>query len=235
MTTTLLCQIRKDLENKTNTIYKDGATRFFKEKINPLGVRTPIVRKISNQYFKKIKNFNKEEILSLCEKLLEKKTFEETLIAFAWARKIGKTFVKTDFVRLEQWLKKYVNNWAFCDDFCTHTFGEFILKYPEFLPKVKSWTKSENRWEKRASAVILIPLSKQKKYLDNIFETANILLMNNDDLVQKGYGWSLKVASNYFPNEVFDFVMMHKDKMPRTALRYAIEKYPKKMREKAMN
>lgn len=44
----------------------------------------------------------------------------------------------------------------------------------------------------------------------------------------------LKEASNLYPKEVFDYVMQHKDIMPRTALRYAIEKYPKKLRKKAM-
>ena len=133
-----------------------------------------------------------------------------------------------------KWLKNYVDNWAFCDDFCTHAFGEIIIKYPKFLPNIKLWTKSKNRWERRASSVILIPLANQKKYLKNIFETSDILLTDTDDLVQKGYGWTLKVASNKFPNEVFEFVMKRKNIMPRTALRYAIEKYPKKMKDKAM-
>lgn len=230
----ILIQIRKDLKNKADNNHKIGAIRFFKEKINPLGVRTPIVRKIANQYYQQIKNLPKTQIFYLCENLLAKKTFEETLIAFAWLDKSASLLKKEDFKYLEQWLKKYVNNWAFCDDFCTHVFGKLILKYPELLSKIKPWTRSKNRWERRASAVILIPLSKQKKYLKNIFETADILLMDTDDLVQKGYGWSLKVASNHFPKEVLAFVTKRKTKMPRTALRYAIEKFPQKIRQKAL-
>ena len=55
-----------------------------------------------------------------------------------------------------------------------------------------------------------------------------------DDLVQKGYGWMLKAASEAHCNEVFDFVMKNKDIMPRTALRYAIEKMPKELKAMAM-
>lgn len=230
----LLENIRADLNAKAELKYKEGATNFFKEKINPLGVRTPTVRKIANKYWQDIKNLSKEEIFALCEKLLNKKTFEETIIAFAWARRQRANFTEKDFIIFEKWLKKYVDNWAYCDEFCTHAFGWLILKYPQFLPNTKVWSGSKNRWERRAAAVILIPLARDKKYLKEIFSTADVLLTDSDDLVQKGYGWSLKVASNFFPKEVFDFVMKRKNKMPRTALRYAIEKYPKEMKKEAM-
>ena len=60
-------------------------------------------------------------------------------------------------------------------------------------------------------------------------------MMDEDDLVQKGYGWMLKVAANNWQKDVFDFVVKHKNRMPRTALRYAIEKMPKNMRKIAMS
>jgi 3-methyladenine DNA glycosylase AlkD len=53
-------------------------------------------------------------------------------------------------------------------------------------------------------------------------------------LVQKGYGWMLKVASQSHQQEIFDFVMKNKSSMPRTALRYAIEKMPTDLKELAM-
>jgi len=53
-------------------------------------------------------------------------------------------------------------------------------------------------------------------------------------MVQKGYGWMLKEASNHNQKEVFEFVMRYKDKMPRIALRYAIEKMPDKLKKRAM-
>ena len=63
---------------------------------------------------------------------------------------------------------------------------------------------------------------------------AKALLMDNDLMVQKGYGWMLKEASKCHQKQVFDLVMSNKDKMPRTALRYAIELMPKQLKTKAM-
>ena len=61
-------------------------------------------------------------------------------------------------------------------------------------------------------------------------ELADILLLDKDDLVQKGYGWMLKAASQSHQQEIFDYVIRNKTTMPRTALRYAIEKMPKELK-----
>jgi 3-methyladenine DNA glycosylase AlkD len=60
------------------------------------------------------------------------------------------------------------------------------------------------------------------------------MLTDSDDMVQKGYGWMLKAASEKNQKPVFDFVVSNKKRMPRTALRYAIEKMPEELRKKAM-
>jgi 3-methyladenine DNA glycosylase AlkD len=65
-------------------------------------------------------------------------------------------------------------------------------------------------------------------------EIADILLHDQDDMVQKGYGWMLKEASRTHQKEVFEYVLKHKDNMPRTALRYAIEKMPAELKNEAM-
>jgi 3-methyladenine DNA glycosylase AlkD len=80
----------------------------------------------------------------------------------------------------------------------------------------------------------MIALLKEKKYLKAVFEISDLLMTDTDDLVQKGYGWLLKEASNRYQKDVFAYVMEHKDMMPRTALRYAIEKMPKVMKKQAM-
>ncbi len=96
-------------------------------------------------------------------------------------------------------------------------------------------TQSENRWMRRASAVSLIIPARKGLFLDAIFEIADKLLLDQDDLVQKGYGWMLKAASESHQQDVFDFVMKRKAIMPRTSLRYAIEKMPKELRKQAMD
>lgn len=87
---------------------------------------------------------------------------------------------------------------------------------------------------RRASAVTLIIPARKGLFINDIFEIADILLADKDDLVQKGYGWMLKAASEAYMEKVFDFVIARKAIMPRTALRYAIEKMPAEMKAEAM-
>ena len=87
---------------------------------------------------------------------------------------------------------------------------------------------------RRASAVALIVPARKGKFLPDILEIADILLLDKDDMVQKGYGWMLKAASEANQQEVFDYVIKNKSVMPRTSLRYAIEKMPKDLKIKAM-
>jgi len=112
--------------------------------------------------------------------------------------------------------------------------GEFIEQYPNNLTELKKRTKSPNRRVKRAAAVSLIIPAKKGKFLSDIFQIADSLLLDPDDMVQKGYGRMLKAASQVHEQEVFDYVMKHKATIPRTALRYAIEKLPKKLKAQAM-
>jgi len=106
--------------------------------------------------------------------------------------------------------------------------------YPKYIKKLKIWTKSKNRWVKRAAAVSLIGAAKKGKFLKDILEIADKLLSDKDDMVQKGYGWLLKEASRNHQKEVFEYVMRNKSSMPRTALRYAIEKMPENLKNRAM-
>jgi 3-methyladenine DNA glycosylase AlkD len=87
---------------------------------------------------------------------------------------------------------------------------------------------------KRAAAVSLIIPARHGKFLEDVFQLSDILLLDTDDLVQKGYGWLLKAASESHQKDVFAYVMKNRGCMPRTALRYAIEKMPAELKAKAM-
>ena len=222
--------LRDNIDEKTLSTSQN----FFKEKIKFYGVKVPTVNNISKEYFKLIEFKTKSEIFDLCESLWQSGYIEESFIACHWSYYIHERFEAEDFLIFERWLNEYVNNWASCDTLCNHTIGEFIEMYPEYLNKLKILAKSDNRWLRRASSVTLIIPARKGKLLNDIFEIADTLLLDKDDLVQKGYGWMLKAASEANQQAIFEYVMKNKSIMPRTSLRYAIEKMPKDLRSKAM-
>lgn len=228
--TTLRDELVQNIDEKT----KDSAHRFFKEEVKFHGVKSAQVRKIAAKYFREIKNRDKKDIFALCENLLETNYGEEAFIAFEWSYSLRKKYEPADFLVFEKWILEYVDNWAKCDTLCNHTMGSFIEMYPEFLKNLKDWARSENRWMRRAAAVTLILPARKGMFLEDVLEISEILLLDRDDLVQKGYGWMLKEASRKHPEEVFEYIMQRKAKMPRTALRYALEKMPADMKRQAM-
>lgn len=226
--------LRKELQKHSDPKLKESGKRFFKEDVKMYGMKTSTGSEISKRYFKEVKDLGKEKIFSMCEELWESGYMEESFIACNWSYNLHKEYKEEDFKIFERWIKKYVSNWASCDTFCNHTVGTFIEMYPKYISELKRWTKSTNRWVKRASAVSLIVPARKGLFLKDIFEIADILLLDRDDMVQKGYGWMLKVTSKLHQKEVFDYVMKNRSIMPRTALRYAIEKMPKELKQEAM-
>lgn len=228
--------IRNELISQSDEQNRLSAHRFFKETVKLHGVKSAQVRAISAHYFTKhVKKLNKNEVLALCEKLWESKYLEETFVSCYFSERFVKKLTPDDFLILEKWVKSYIDNWASCDTFCNHTVGDMLILYPQLIDFVKPWTQSENRWVRRAAAVSFIVPARKGLFHNHIIEIARLLLTDSDDMIQKGYGWMLKAASQSNQNLIFNFVMDNKSLMPRTALRYAIEKMPPEVKSLAMS
>lgn len=232
----ILSDLRQTLKDSADPKTFETSKRFYKEGEQALvyGIRMGLINKIGKEFYKQIKHLSKQEIFAICEELWKSQYLEEAVIACICTEAMDKQYEPADFKVFEHWVKHYVNNWADCDTLCNHTVGTFVMMYPEYIKELKKWAQSSGRWMKRASAVTLIIPARKGLFLKDIFEIADILLLDKDDMVQKGYGWMLKAASEAHQQDVFEYVVSKKAIMPRTALRYAIEKMPKELREEAM-
>lgn len=227
-------QLRVRFNQLADEKVRTSSNRFFKESVNAQGIKSADVEKLSSEYFKLLTMHSKKEVFDLCEELFKSGILEESFVACHWSYKLNKQYEAADWIVFERWVNSYVTNWATCDTFCNHSVGELIEQNPGLIDQLKSWTGSDNRWVRRASAVSLIVPARKGLFLRDVFEIADQLLTDTDDMVQKGYGWMLKVTSQKHLEPVFDYVMKHKSTMPRTALRYAIEKMPEDLKKKCM-
>lgn len=230
----IISNLRVDLKSSADEATRNSFQRFFKEDVRFYGVKSQDVRKIADKYYVELKGKSKEDVFSLCEELLQSNYSEEAFIAFEWAYALRKKYDVNDFDVFKSWVERYVDNWAKCDTLCNHAVGALIERFPQHILGLKTWANSDNRWFRRASAVSLILPARKGMFLNDVFEISDSLLKDKDDLVQKGYGWLLKEASRLHQKDVFEYVMKNKRHMPRTALRYAIEKFPKDLKDAAM-
>ncbi len=223
----MLKELRAELKANADKTYNHNM--FFKEPIKAYGVRYPVLRKIAKDFFPE--NSDNAELENVCTELWESGMHEEAVVAVYWAKQGKIATVEL----MKKWLDKYASNWAQVDDICLNVLCPLLEKNASLLPEIKSWAKSKNLWTRRASAVSFVYPCRRGLYLDDIFEVAERLLPDKEDLIQKAYGWALREVGKTHQKELFNFIIKHKDKMPRTALRYAIELMPKKLKKKAMS
>ncbi len=227
-------RIRTELQAHIDENTKKTGSRYFREKVTLIGVNTHTVGKIGARFFGEIGALPKREIFRICEALYRSGIMEESFIASGFVYGVRERFEEADFLLFERWVNEYINNWAACDTFCNHSVASFVEQFPSYVARLKTWAKSGNRWMRRAAAVTLVLPARRGLFLKEVLEISDLLLEDGDDLVRKGYGWMLKEASKSHPDEIYAYVLAHKHVMPRTALRYAIEKMPQDRRQKAM-
>ena len=226
-------EVRKMLLKHSEPSYKEGSRKFFKEQINPHGVRIPNVRKIGNGFFK-THTLSQKEYAALGEKLLQSGYFEEGCLAFHFLGKFKRTFGKKEFSLLERWLDKYVDNWAWCDWLSTDLIASAIKNNHSLAQHLLAWTASTNRWKVRSAAVSLVPLVKKGLFVREGLLIAKRNLHSRDDLVQKGTGCMLREMAKAEKKKAYDFLMENKKGMGRTMMRYAVEHFTAAERKSVM-
>jgi len=183
------------------------------------------IRKLSAKLFGNIGDKSKDNIFSLCNELLEQREWALGVIAFDFAYRMKKQYDENTFAVFEGWLEKYVRGWGDCDDLCVHALGELVRQKPGLVLKMIAWTKRDEFWMRRASAVGLILSIRRDDYKKiNPFQISDLLMKDGHYLVLKGYGWMLKELASKEPDRVFDYLMENKAVMPRVAFRYAMQK-----------
>jgi len=175
------------------------------------------------------------DTLGLVEQLLKTAHYnEETLLAFGLLNKFVKQHYSDDLLqRFEYWLEHYTDNWSQVDDLCIKTIYNFFLSRPHLIESTQHWANSSSSWCRRASNVVWVKFIHRKigkevlqLNLDLVFGNCDKLLNDPDDYVQKSIGWLLKVTSQHHPQAVMEYLIAHHRHLPRSTLRYAIEKLP---------
>jgi 3-methyladenine DNA glycosylase AlkD len=226
-------EIIQALKKKANPRRAAGAQRYFKEKVMFYGLTTPDAREIADRVYRSIQGeWTVREAVELCEILLLDQYFEPRTQAILTLLRFKKEFGPDIFSRIKKWLtRNYCDNWALVDVLCPEAMETLLKKYPELVEKIKDWTQSPNRWVKRASAVSFITLARRGQYLDDVYEISRRLFPVDDDLIHKATGWLLREAGKTDMQRLEKFLLKNGLAIPRTALRYSIERFPEEKRK----
>lgn len=117
-------------------------------------------------------------------------------------------------------------NWATTDAICGMLIGPLLVQHQQLAPLMPAWAAHRNMWVRRASAVALVPSVRRGLALDVAYEIAAALHADREDLIQKAVGWLLREAGKQDPARLERYLRAKGSAVPRTTLRYAIERFP---------
>jgi 3-methyladenine DNA glycosylase AlkD len=221
------------LRSLADPVKARGAERYFKETIKCFGVGAPEIHALANELYGRVKGtWTAGHAIELCDILFFRPELEAkgvgALILDRFHKDLGPGF----FAKAKSWLAgDLLDSWASVDVFCTQTMGALLERHPAFIEKIKAWAFHRNRWVKRASLVSFIKPAKKAEFLPAIYEISASVFPVDDDLVQKANGWLLREAGKTDAARLEHFLLAHGPAIPRTTLRYAIERFPETKRK----
>ena len=231
---TLHNQILEALQFLSSPEKKEFLPYFFKtgkgeyaEGDQFIGVVVPDSRKLVKEYWQKAE-------LSDVQEILKSEFHEMRLVALLiLVNKFEKSKDKTEQKKLvDFYLKntKYINNWDLVDLSCYKLLGRYCFENQKdnILRKLSN---SDNMWEKRIAIVATMHYIKKGKSFDLTQELVLNNLNHPHDLMHKANGWLLREIGNKDEEVLLDFLKIYYQNMPRTSLRYAIEKLEEDLRQ----
>lgn len=188
-----------------------------------LGITTPVLRGVLKKYF--------SLPLTDLQRLLESEIHECRAAALVILRK---KYYKADEAEKKELVEFYlrntekINNWDLVDISAGDILGDYFLsKDKSILYKL---ARSKNLWARRIAIISTVGFIRQNQFGDTL-KIAKILLNDKHDLIHKAVGWMLREVGKRDLKTEEDFLKKHFRKMPRTMLRYTIEKLPSEKRK----
>jgi 3-methyladenine DNA glycosylase AlkD len=236
----MLSQVRHDIRQHANPEKAKLFQRFFKtgkgeygEGDRFLGLTVPQCRII----VKKFKALSVSEITFLLMSIFHEERLIALLILVEQFKKAYKIQdIKTQKQIYEFYLAntKFVNNWDLVDLSCHHIVGSYLILFPGKRNILYRLAQSYNMWERRIAIISTFTFIKHKDCGDSL-KLAVLLLKDKHDLIHKAVGWMLReVGKNCGESVLTEFLKNHYRAIPRTTLRYAIERYPERKRKKLL-
>jgi 3-methyladenine DNA glycosylase AlkD len=189
-----------------------------------IGIRVPVLRALVKEYT----DISVAQILIL----LRSHIHEERLLALLLlvdSFSQGDEAARTSIFELYLKHTEFINNWDLVDSSAEHIVGAFLMDKSKAV--LYRLAESANLWERRIAIMSTFHFVKHHEFSETL-KIAKILLFDRQDLIHKATGWMLREIGKRHLKTEERFLKGHYKKMPRTMLRYAIEKFPEQKRQR---
>ena len=176
-----------------------------------------------------------DEALAFAETAMHSRFLEDKAVGVELLARYRRAFSPRLLPVWKRWLADdLASNWATTDAMCGLLIGPLVVAHPHLIPRVASWSRHGNLWVRRASAVGLIPSVRRGVGLDAAYDVAARLHADPADLIQKAVGWMLREAGKADARRLERYLRANGPAIPRTTVRYAIERFPPAQRRRLL-
>ena len=226
--------LRRVLVNGASAPHTAEVQHFFKDEIQSRGWYTGELRKMARRFTKVIRGEEGlDYLVAVADDLFHGNVLEEKVLAVLLLEPCVKDCTAAHFKIFERWLGR-VSTWADHDGLVQYLIGHMIVADPRRLRRVFVWSRSKDRWHRRASAVALLRGTNQGLFWDEVQQITYALLDDEDDMVQKGLGWLLRETARYDAAGTMPLLMSIRERAPRLVLRTACERLSSDDRRKVL-
>jgi 3-methyladenine DNA glycosylase AlkD len=172
-----------------------------------------------------------DDAMAFADVLIENRHLEAKSVGIEVVARYRRAFTPRLLTAWKRWLaENHSANWATTDSICGFLIGPLLLQHPELGARLRVWAADRNIWVRRAAIVGLIPRARRGESLDLVYEIARRLHADEEDLIQKAVGWTLREAGKTDMPRLERYLRANGAGIPRTTLRYAIERFPERKR-----
>ena len=216
----------------------DGARAYFK-KFEPIvlyGVAVPEGRRLARELHASVKDaWEVDDAIRFCDRCVRRPHTELKWIGFFVLGRFAKDFPRSLLGAVKRWVSAGpCNNWALVDALSPALVTPLLERYPDLVPVLTGWATSANLWVRRTAVVPFVPLARKGRELDAAYAVAVSLFADREDLIHKACGWLLREAGKTDMARLERFLLAHGPRIPRTTLRYAIERMPLAQRTRVL-
>ena len=230
----IAAQIRRALKDGGSAEHAAGVQWFFKEEITSHGWYTADLRRAARRFREGIRQQHGLRFLvDVADQLFSGAVLEEKVAAVFLLEKLDAEFGDREFRIFESWLNR-ISSWADHDGLVHYLIAPLVVAKAARVRSVFRWAKSRDRWHRRAACVALIQGTRQKKFFAQIKRLSDALLVDQDDMVQKGLGWLLRETAKYDAKRTVPYLMKIRSRAPRLVLRTASETLPKATKKRIL-
>jgi 3-methyladenine DNA glycosylase AlkD len=230
MTPTTRAQVTAALRRLQRPAGAFDASRYFRGNhgLRFYNVGTPRVRALARDIFNAHRtSWGVHQATAFADALMPDPYLETKAVGIEVVARYRRHFESRLLPRWKRWLADdLAANWATTDAICGALIGPLLAKHPELLSRLRPWATHRNLWVRRASIVALIPPMRRGLALDQVYETATALRQDTHDLIHKAVGWALREAGKQDAQRLERYLRAAGPALPRTTLRYAIERFP---------